>query len=57
MAILHSYGYDSQITVTGYVKPGLPPFKFPDFSVQNGNSTIDAGTILGVSDWKTKQIL
>ncbi|XP_045214379.2 sodium-independent sulfate anion transporter-like isoform X2 [Mercenaria mercenaria] len=47
VAILHSYGYDSEITITGDVKPGLPPFRFPAFSVQNGNSTIEAGEILG----------
>ncbi|XP_060581576.1 sodium-independent sulfate anion transporter-like isoform X2 [Ruditapes philippinarum] len=46
VAILHYYGYTSEITTTGYVKPGLPPFKFPSFSVQNGNSTIGGGDII-----------
>jgi sodium-independent sulfate anion transporter 11 len=48
VAILHYYGYTSEITTTGYVKPGLPPFKFPSFSVQNGNSTIGGGDIISV---------
>lgn len=46
VAIMHMYGYTSQFSITGYVKPGLPPFKPPSFSVQNGNSTIEAGEIL-----------
>lgn len=49
VGIMHAYGHETEITITGYVKPGLPPFKFPSFSLQNGNTTLEAGDILGVS--------
>lgn len=47
VGIMHSYGHDTEITITGYVEPGLPPFRFPKFSLQNGNETIGGGKILG----------
>ncbi|KAL4240737.1 hypothetical protein ACF0H5_001525 [Mactra antiquata] len=47
VAILHQYGHDDAITITGYVKPGLPPFQFPKFELQNGNETLVAKDILG----------
>uniref|UniRef100_T1IX46 SLC26A/SulP transporter domain-containing protein n=1 Tax=Strigamia maritima TaxID=126957 RepID=T1IX46_STRMM len=33
-------------TLTGEVKPGLPPFQFPQFSLQRGNETINFLQIL-----------
>lgn len=46
VAIMHHYGHTTEISITGYVEPGLPPFKAPAFSVQNGNVTIGASEIL-----------
>ncbi|XP_033749910.1 sodium-independent sulfate anion transporter-like isoform X2 [Pecten maximus] len=46
VAILRSQNIDDAISITGDIEPGLPPFRAPSFSVQNGNETISAGTIL-----------
>lgn len=47
VAIMHSYGYKTEISITGDVPAGLPPFQIPNFSVKNGNETISFGEILG----------
>ncbi len=36
-------------SITGNITAGLPPFKFPDFTLQNGNHTITTIQIFGVS--------
>ncbi|XP_052766037.1 sodium-independent sulfate anion transporter-like isoform X2 [Mya arenaria] len=46
-AILEKYGHGDALSVTGHVKAGLPPFKPPNFSLQNGNTTITTGQIFG----------
>ncbi|XP_069124023.1 sodium-independent sulfate anion transporter-like isoform X1 [Argopecten irradians] len=46
VAILESQNIKDAISITGEIQPGLPPFKAPSFSLQNGNETISSGTIL-----------
>lgn len=46
VAILRSQGHNDTVSITGDIKPGLPPFKPPSFSVQNGNETISGVSIL-----------
>ena len=47
-AILIENGIDV-FSVTGHIRSGLPPFQFPNFTMQYNNETISAGQILGVS--------
>ncbi|XP_021350031.1 sodium-independent sulfate anion transporter-like [Mizuhopecten yessoensis] len=46
VAILRSQNINDAISITGDIQQGLPSFSAPSFSVQNGNDTISAGTIL-----------
>ena len=47
-AILIENGIDV-FSVTGHIRAGLPPFQFPNFTMEYNNETISAGAILGVS--------
>lgn len=42
VAIMHHFGHTTEISITGYVNPGLPPFKLPEFSYLKGNTTVEA---------------
>ncbi|KAK3091412.1 hypothetical protein FSP39_019726 [Pinctada imbricata] len=41
-----SEGKNDTLTITGNLKSGVPPFKPPDFSLHDGNTTYTAGNIL-----------
>ena len=47
-AILLSQNID-KLTLTGNIKAGLPPVRFPDFSIKDGNTTITTGDLFSVS--------
>ena len=54
VAILHSYGHNETLSITGKVQSGLPPFRFPHTSLHNGNETLAFGDILGVNIYQSK---
>ncbi|CAL1540615.1 unnamed protein product [Lymnaea stagnalis] len=46
LAILEFYGNKS-LTPTGYIKPGMPEIRIPDFSIHIGNYTMSEAEVFG----------
>lgn len=48
-AALENQGITDAISLTGDIKPGIPPFEPPKFEIQDGNNTISSSEIFTVS--------